>query len=74
MKRQHPENEPEHGEGVDAGRRGFLKAAGAAGAGAAAVSAASLAEADVAEAPEEQLKSRYRLTPHIERYYFLNRL
>lgn len=58
---------------VDSGRRGFLTAAGLAGAGTAVV-AVSLGAAEGAEAPEEQVKGRYQVTPHVERFYFLNRL
>lgn len=58
---------------VDAGRRGFLTAAGLAGAGT-AVAAVSLGTADAQESPEEQVQARYQATPHVERFYFLNRL
>lgn len=72
------EDDPERRGGVDAGvdprRRRFLTAAGLAGAGAVAVSAASVVEADGAESPAEQIKGRYELTPHVARFYFLNRL
>lgn len=67
--------QPAYRDAVDVRRRNML-AMGATGAGVAV--AASLASdgaaARVAEPPEEQIKGRYRLTPHIERFYFLNRL
>lgn len=59
---------------VDAGRRRLLTVAGLAGAGAVAVTAASVGGADGAESAEEQIKARYERTPHVERFYFLNRL
>lgn len=44
--------------------------------GAVAASAVSLAAAENSgpESPAEQTKGRYRLSPHVERFYFLNRL
>ena len=57
------------------GRREFLKAAGLASVGAAAaVPAALVGEASAAESAEEQVKARYRQSPHVERFYSLNRL
>ncbi|HYE52501.1 MAG TPA: twin-arginine translocation signal domain-containing protein [Azospirillaceae bacterium] len=58
------------------GRRDFLRGAGLAGAAAAAVLPAVLAggEAEAKESEPEQVKARYRVTPHIERFYFLNSL
>jgi hypothetical protein len=54
-------------------RRSILTGAGLAAAGAAA--AAMLPEAAQAEeTPEEQVKSRYRATEHVTRFYDLNRL
>ncbi|WP_075217664.1 twin-arginine translocation signal domain-containing protein [Mongoliimonas terrestris] len=54
-------------------RRAFLTGAGLAGAtAAAAVGGTVLAEAR--ESPEEQLKGRYSETPHVQRFYALNRL
>lgn len=71
----HDDERPENRETVDAGRRGFLKSVGFAGAGAAAaMSVAALGDAESREAPEEQIKGRYALNPHVERFYFLNRL
>ncbi|WP_119678796.1 twin-arginine translocation signal domain-containing protein [Indioceanicola profundi] len=57
-------------------RRNFLKAAGLAGVGAAAGAAAAVAAEGetLTETPEEQIKSRYRETAHVQRFYFLNRL
>lgn len=62
------------GGAVDGGRRRFLTAAGIAGAGAVAAGAATVVRAEVAESPEEQVRGRYERTPHVERFYFLNRL
>jgi len=57
------------------GRRDFLKAAGLAGVGAAvAVPAVLIGEASAAESAEDQVKARYRRSPHVERFYSLNRL
>lgn len=54
------------------GRRVFLTAAGLAGAG--SVAAVTLAPAEATESPEEMVEGRYSVTPHVERFYFLNRL
>lgn len=62
------------GDVADGGRRRFLTAAGIAGAGAVAAGAATVVRAEVAESPEEQIQGRYERTPHVERFYFLNRL
>jgi hypothetical protein len=56
-------------------RRGFLKGLGiAAGGAAAAVVPGRPAEADEAGNPSEQAKKRYQETPHVKRFYALNRL
>ena len=65
---------PEDCTQVDPGRRRLIAVAGLAGAGAVAATAASMARAEVAESAEEQIKGRYERTPHVERFYFLNRL
>ncbi len=57
---------------IDGGRRRVLKLVGVGGTAAAAMATAVATEAY--QSPEEQLKSRYRINDHIERYYFLNRL
>jgi|TARA_R110002012_G_scaffold179930_2_gene345782 hypothetical protein len=44
------------------------------GAGATAASVAAVATAQQYESPEEQIDRRYSRTPHVERYYALNRL
>lgn len=66
-----PRNNPE----TNAARRSFLKL-GLAGAGAAA--AASRPTVAAAQqrrvSPLQDEKVRYSLTPHVERFYFLNRL
>lgn len=66
------ESQPREPVEMDSTRRDFLKAAGVAGAAAAAVAAVP----DAAEAqefpPDEPVK--YELTPHVERFYSLNRL
>ncbi len=67
-----PTPEPDPRGAVDPGRRGFLTAAGLAGVGTAAA-AVSPGAADAAESPEDQIKGRYQVTPHVERFYFLNR-
>lgn len=55
------------------GRRDFLRTAGALGLGAAAIPlVAGTAEAQ--ESRDEQVKARYRLTEHVQRFYFLNSL
>ena len=56
---------------VDPTRRRLLLAGAG---GAVGVSAATFAASAEPEAPAEQIKGRYRLTPHVERFYFLNRL
>ena len=55
----------------DAGRRSLLKTVALAGIAAATIPPDA---AEGRESPEEQTKSRYRLTPHVERFYTLNRL
>jgi len=67
----HPADTPSRG-GASVGRRAFLTAAGLAGAG--SMAAVALPQAEAAETPEEAVASRYRVTPHVERFYFLNRL
>lgn len=56
-------------------RRDILKTLGlgAAGAAAAAVLPAG-GEAQAMESPQEQVKTRYRETEHVKRFYALNRL
>lgn len=54
-------------------RRELLKALGFGAVGAAGAAALS-AEAQAAESPEDQVKSRYRETDHVKRFYALNRL
>lgn len=54
-------------------RRELLKALGFSAVGAAGAAALS-AEAQAAESPEDQVKSRYRETEHVKRFYALNRL
>lgn len=56
---------------VDPTRRRLLLAGAG---GAVGVSAVALTANAEPEAPAEQIKGRYRLTPHVERFYFLNRL
>jgi hypothetical protein len=67
------DSQPQDGAEVDAGRRDFLKTAGLAGAAAAAASAAATGAAEAQEFPPDE-PVRYELTPHVERFYFLNRL
>lgn len=57
-------------------RRGFLRtvALGSVAGAAGAVVGGAVPKAEAAESPAEQLKARYRETPHVKRYYFLNRL
>ncbi|WP_181705768.1 twin-arginine translocation signal domain-containing protein [Chthonobacter rhizosphaerae] len=55
----------------DPGRRAFLTGAGLAGAAAAA---GGVVLAEAREAPEEQVKTRYSETPHVKRFYDLNRI
>jgi hypothetical protein len=55
------------------GRRDFLRTAGAVGLGAAAAPLAA-GTAGAQESRDEQVKSRYRLTEHVRRFYFLNSL
>lgn len=62
----------EQGE-VDRKRRDFLRAAGVTGAAAAAAVTVAPGEASAQEFPPDE-PVRYELTPHIERFYFLNRL
>ncbi|WP_448207428.1 twin-arginine translocation signal domain-containing protein [Azospirillum sp. sgz302134] len=54
-------------------RRSLLKGLGLGVAGAAAVAVAPGA-AEAMESPQEQVKSRYRETDHVKRFYALNRL
>ncbi|MFC5357535.1 twin-arginine translocation signal domain-containing protein [Azospirillum himalayense] len=56
-------------------RRGLLKGLGLGAAGAAAAAATLRAEpAEAMESRQEQVKSRYRETEHVKRFYALNRL
>ena len=56
-------------------RRRFLQGLGVATGSAVAVAAPIAAgAAEVTESPEEQVKSRYRETEHVKRFYALNRL
>jgi hypothetical protein len=55
-------------------RRAFLRGAALAGAGAAAATVVAPAEAEVQRFPPEPGDTVYRVTPHIERFYALNRL
>jgi hypothetical protein len=68
----HPAATPPRGGDAGVGRRAFLTAAGLAGAG--SVAALAVAPAEATESPEEMVAGRYRETPHVERFYFLNRL
>lgn len=70
MPEQHPKPAKSTPEFDPTRRRLLLAGAG----GAVGVSAVSLGAKAEPEAPAEQIKGRYRLTPHIERFYFLNRL
>ena len=54
-------------------RRDLLKGLGLGAAGAAAA-ALTAGAAEAAETPQEQVKSRYRETDHVKRFYALNRL
>ncbi len=56
----------------EAGRRSFLKLGLGTGLAAAAGGTAATAWEPLQE--DEEGKARYRLTPHVERFYFLNRL
>lgn len=51
-------------------RRSFLLG----GVGATAALAAAPRAAQAVESPQEQVEQRYSRTPHVERFYFLNRL
>ncbi|CAO3431553.1 twin-arginine translocation signal domain-containing protein [Azospirillum argentinense] len=56
-------------------RRSLLKGLGLGAAGAAAAAAAlRAAPAEAMESRQEQVKSRYRETEHVKRFYALNRL
>ncbi|TWA78338.1 secreted protein [Azospirillum brasilense] len=56
-------------------RRSLLKGLGLGAAGAAAAAATlRAAPAEAVESPQEQVKSRYRETDHVKRFYALNRL
>ena len=70
----HPKSKPAPRDGVDARRRDLLTAAGLGGAGALAAAVVAPNAGEALEGAEEQIKGRYRLTPHVERFYFLNRL
>jgi hypothetical protein len=54
-------------------RRAFLTGTGLAGAAAATVAATGLA-VEAREEPEEQIKGRYAETPHVKRFYDMNRI
>jgi hypothetical protein len=54
-------------------RRGFLKGMGLA-AGGAAAAVVPVAPAEANETPSEQAKKRYQESPHVKRFYALNRL
>lgn len=56
------------------GRREFLRTVGIGGVGAAAAAAVPAGDTQADEPQAEQVKERYRLSPHVERFYFLNRL
>ncbi len=58
---------------VDQRRRGFLKGASVAGAAAAVATVVPAEQAEAQQFPPEPT-TRYQLSPHVERYYFLNRL
>lgn len=72
-RKRNPESAPA-AEALDEGRRGFLRTAGLAGAGAAAAAVSGASPAEAQRFPPEPGDTRYRLTPHIERFYALNRL
>ncbi len=56
-------------------RRDILKTLGLGAAGAAAVAVLPAGEeAQAMESPQEQVKTRYRETEHVKRFYALNRL
>ncbi|PWC39042.1 twin-arginine translocation signal domain-containing protein [Azospirillum sp. TSO35-2] len=55
-------------------RRDLLKSLGLGAAGAAAATVLPGGEAQAAESPQEQVKTRYRETEHVKRFYALNRL
>ncbi|PWC75070.1 twin-arginine translocation signal domain-containing protein [Azospirillum sp. TSH64] len=56
-------------------RRDILKTLGLGAAGAAAAAVLPVGdEAQAMESPQEQVKSRYRETEHVKRFYALNRL
>lgn len=55
-------------------RRDLLKALGLGTAGAAAATVLPAGEAQADESPQDQVKSRYRETEHVKRFYALNRL
>ncbi|CAO3380061.1 twin-arginine translocation signal domain-containing protein [Azospirillum argentinense] len=56
-------------------RRSLLKGLGLGAAGAAAAAATlRAAPAEAVESRQEQVKSRYRETDHVKRFYALNRL
>lgn len=61
-------------EDVDGGRRRFLLNAGLAAGAATLTASAGVAPAEAQQFPPEPGTTRYELTPHIERFYALNRL
>ncbi|MFC7704708.1 twin-arginine translocation signal domain-containing protein [Plastorhodobacter daqingensis] len=70
---RHPNRRPPEPPAPTLGpdRRGFLKL-GLLSAGAAAGAGAAIAQN--VHSPAGEPKQRYSLTPHVERFYFLNRL
>ncbi|BAT60401.1 hypothetical protein GJW-30_1_02938 [Variibacter gotjawalensis] len=60
--------------GKDFGRRDFLRGFGAGAAGAATVVAAPLiSTAEAAESDADKKKARYQETPHVKKFYSVNR-
>ncbi|MBP2297473.1 twin-arginine translocation signal domain-containing protein [Azospirillum picis] len=55
-------------------RRDLLKTLGLGAAGAAAATVLPGEQARAEETPREQVKTRYRETEHVKRFYALNRL
>ncbi|AWJ86839.1 hypothetical protein TSH58p_25730 (plasmid) [Azospirillum sp. TSH58] len=70
----HRDDNPKAGKtGLE--RRSLLKGLGLGAAGAAAAAATlRAAPAEAEESRQEQVKSRYRETDHVKRFYALNRL